>query len=248
MLALLPTATERILEVLPVEQITHQLQEKKAARLARSTGSIVAPSDVSVSAATSVKDDDGMSVKSFASESVAQGQGPDGEPWQPKKSKAQLWNELKLTCMSKEYASYLSIQKKTPHAVALIQSLFSFSTPAVTRAFTLIYTLALLCFLTRIQLNLLGRKNYLSSVVSLAERDNEPAISLETHDSQHGGDEYDVNRKYLTFSWWLLHRGWRKLLTIVETSVKQVFGPCVFPSTRVSLLLSLPVNNKIYLN
>ncbi|KAJ6264818.1 hypothetical protein Dda_0970 [Drechslerella dactyloides] len=187
-LALLPTATERILELLPVEQITHQLQEKKAARLAKSG----APSEVSFGA-LSVKDDDGVSVKSLKSEPVpppSSGEGP-----RPKKTKAQLWNELKIT--------------------------------SITRAYTLIYTLALLCFLTRIQLNLLGRRNYLSSVISLAERDSESPIALENNETnpQLSQEDYDVNRKYLTFSWWLLHRGWRKLLSVVEVSVKQVFGP-----------------------
>ncbi|EPS37631.1 hypothetical protein H072_8637 [Dactylellina haptotyla CBS 200.50] len=184
-LALLPTATERILELLPVEQITHQLQEKKAARLAKSG----APSEVSFGA-LSVKDDDGISVKSLKSEPPPSG----GDP-KVKKTKAQLWNELKIT--------------------------------SITRAYTLIYTLGLLCFLTRIQLNLLGRRNYLSSVISLAERDNESPISLENNENnpQLSQEDYDVNRKYLTFSWWLLHRGWRKVLSVVEVSVKQVFGP-----------------------
>ncbi|KAF3935601.1 hypothetical protein ABW19_dt0204183 [Dactylella cylindrospora] len=184
-LALLPTATERIIELLPVEQITHQLQEKKAARLAKSG----APSEVSFGA-TSVKDDDGISVKSLKSEPAPAGSEP-----RPKKTKAQLWNELKIT--------------------------------SITRAYTLIYTLSLLCFFTRIQLNLLGRRNYLSSVISLAERDSESPISLENNEAnpQLSGEDYDVNRKYLTFSWWLLHRGWRKLLSVVEVSVKQVFGP-----------------------
>ncbi|EWC45066.1 hypothetical protein DRE_06205 [Drechslerella stenobrocha 248] len=184
-LALLPTATERILELLPVEQLTHQLQEKKAARLAKSG----APSEVSFSA-LSMKDDDGMSVRSLKSEPP-----PLQSSAGPKKTKAQLWNELKIT--------------------------------SITRAYTLIYTLALLCFLTRIQLNLLGRRNYLSSVISLAERDTESPIALENNETnpQLSQEDYDVNRKYLTFSWWLLHRGWRKLLSVVEVSVKQVFGP-----------------------
>ncbi|KAF3925651.1 hypothetical protein ABW21_db0208100 [Orbilia brochopaga] len=188
-LALLPTATERILELLPVEQITHQLQEKKAARLAKSG----APSEVSFGA-LSVKDDDGVSVKSLKSEPPPP-LSSAGEGARPKKTKAQLWNELKIT--------------------------------SITRAYTLIYTLALLNFLTRIQLNLLGRRNYLSSVISLAERDSESPIALENAETnpQLSQEDYDVNRKYLTFSWWLLHRGWRKLLSVVEVSVKQVFGP-----------------------
>jgi peroxin-3 len=101
---------------------------------------------------------------------------------------------------------------------------------AITRAFTLLYTLSLLTLLTRIQLNLLGRRNYLSSVVSLASPPlNESTISLENHDDdnmgQTFGNDFDTNRNYLTFSWWLLNRGWRDVMSKVEAAVKEVFGP-----------------------
>jgi peroxin-3 len=99
---------------------------------------------------------------------------------------------------------------------------------AITRSFTLIYTLSLLTLLTRIQLNLLGRRNYLSSVVSLASPPpNSSTISLENHDddlNQAFGNDFETNRRYLTFSWWLLHRGWKDLLSKVEIAVKQAFG------------------------
>jgi peroxin-3 len=88
----------------------------------------------------------------------------------------------------------------------------------------------LLTLFTRIQLNLLGRRNYLSSVVSLASHPpNESTISLENHDDdtleQAYGNDFETNRRYLTFSWWLLHRGWKDLMTKVEAAVKEVFGP-----------------------
>lgn len=98
---------------------------------------------------------------------------------------------------------------------------------AFTRAFTLIYTLALLTILTRVQLNLLGRKNYLSSVVSLAERDESPTISLVDNDSKkpaYGATDDEVNRQYLVFSWWFLHKGWRRVRERVEQVIKEVFG------------------------
>lgn len=100
---------------------------------------------------------------------------------------------------------------------------------AITRAFTLIYTLALLTLLTRIQLNLLGRRSYLSSVVSLASGAmNESIISLENNDDdnpdQAYGNDFETNRRYLTFSWWLLHRGWREIMLKVQVAVKEVFG------------------------
>jgi len=94
----------------------------------------------------------------------------------------------------------------------------------------LIYTLSLLTLLTRIQLNLLGRRNYLSSVVSLASHPpNDSTINLENHDDDRAeqtyGNDFETNRKFLTFSWWLLHRGWRDVMEKVDAAVKEVFGP-----------------------
>ncbi|RPB25330.1 Peroxin-3 [Terfezia boudieri ATCC MYA-4762] len=114
-----------------------------------------------------------------------------------RKSRTQLWNEIKIK--------------------------------SITRAFTLIYTLALLTILTRVQLNLLGRKNYLSSVVSLSEREESPTINLVDTESASGksytqGVDAEVNRQYLIFSWWFLHRGWRRVREKVEAAVKEVFG------------------------
>ena len=102
---------------------------------------------------------------------------------------------------------------------------------AITRAFTLIYTLSLLTLLTRIQLNLLGRRNYLASVVSLAapQSTTEGArINLENNDDdnfeQAYGNDFETNRRYLSLSWWLLHKGCIELIEKVRTAVKDVFG------------------------
>ena len=105
-LALLPTAAENILEALPVEQITHELQQKKAERLGRSTGaSDVTPSEVS-SGPPSVTDENGSSIGSLQSESyvhasqIAASSSGNGEAGSQgsRKSKAQLWAELKISC------------------------------------------------------------------------------------------------------------------------------------------------------
>jgi len=37
----------------------------------------------------------------------------------------------------------------------------------------------------------------------------------------------DLERKYLTFSWWLLHEGWKVVRERVEQAVEAVVGPCV---------------------
>lgn len=94
----------------------------------------------------------------------------------------------------------------------------------------MIYALSLLTLFVRIQLNLLGRRSYLSSVISMAApRRDDSAISLEDHDHGRGigftDEDYETHRRYLAFSWWLLHRGWRDMMQKVESAVKEVFGP-----------------------
>jgi peroxin-3 len=111
-LAILPTATENILDAIPVEQILEELQKHKAERLARSTGT----GETASSIAPSVTDDDSKSLTSFQSEGyVHASQTVDGENGtgsssnegaeglagkRSKKSKAQLWNDMKISCRS----------------------------------------------------------------------------------------------------------------------------------------------------
>ncbi|KAF3482390.1 uncharacterized protein GIQ15_05149 [Arthroderma uncinatum] len=197
-LALLPTATENILAALPVEELTNELQQKRAERLAKQlSAGEVAGSEIS-SEPPSAIDDDGRSLSSLRSHGYVHtsqmGDSAAGDAPR-KKSRTQLWNELKVN--------------------------------SLTRSFTLLYTLSLLTLLTRIQLNLLGRRNYLSSVISLASPQANPAIiSLEENDGDNAfGNDFETNRRYLTFSWWLLHRGWKYLMEKVEEAVVEVFGP-----------------------
>jgi peroxin-3 len=98
-LALLPTATENIIEALPVEELTKELQKKRAERLARLNAGEATGSDLS-SVSPSLPDDD----RSFQSESFVHtsqvGESPvdsEGQP-RPKRNKTQLWNEVKISC------------------------------------------------------------------------------------------------------------------------------------------------------
>ena len=234
---------------LETERITFELQQQKAAKLARNGE--VHPSEMG-SGPPSVTDDDGRSFASLQSESgvhasqmaissglnTGDGQHNGGQEGQKaRKSKLQLWNELKISGKSGEKVEYSGADRLA----------------AITRAFTLIYTLALLTLLTRIQLNLLGRRSYLSSVVSLATGGMEQStISLENHDDdnpdQAYGNDFETNRRYLTFSWWLLHRGWREVMFKVEAAVNEVFGP-LSPRDDVTMQrfseLTLEVRKKI---
>ncbi|KAK4227920.1 putative PEX3 peroxisomal biogenesis factor 3 [Podospora fimiseda] len=227
-LALLPTATAAILEAMNTEKITFDIQQLKgpnsAVARAKSIGSTGPPS---ISAETNFTDEDGRSIISVSVQSEAglhttqlsvppplttpngnaEGAGAtEGTasqesasllaPPRPRKSKRQLWNDLTISSISRSY--------------------------------TLLYTLGLLTMLTRIQLNLLGRRSYLSSVVSLATAGTQATISLENNDDDNPdhyyGSDFEVNRRYLTFSWWLINRGWVDVMQRVETSVRQVFG------------------------
>ena len=67
---------------------------------------------------------------------------------------------------------------------------------------------------------------------------NESTITLANHDDdnigQSYGSDFETNRRYLTFSWWLLHRGWREVMSKVEAAVAQSFGP-LNPREDISL-------------
>ncbi|CAK1366505.1 hypothetical protein CB0940_09124 [Cercospora beticola] len=206
-LALLPTLRDDIVNALPVEEITEQLQQERRERLQRLGASDAASSDFP-SAPSSAVDDDGKSLASLQSSSYVHAsqiansstlEVPGGSN-RPKRSKGQLWQDMKIQ--------------------------------SITRALTLLYSMCLLTLLTRIQLNLLGRRTYLSSVVALAsppQDQHASTISLENRDDDNYdnvyGNDFETNRKYLTFSWWLLHRGSKHIMERVMTAVKEVFGP-----------------------
>ncbi|KAI1805779.1 Peroxin-3 [Daldinia bambusicola] len=209
-LALLPTATTNILDTMNTERITLEIQQMKGSKARRNNPDSSGPPP-SI-ADTTLTEEEGKSIASLPSDSGAfnsqmtrssmsnAGEGSQDGGQQSaqrlKKTKRQLWDDLTIS--------------------------------SITRAFTLVYTLALLTMLTRVQLNLLGRRSYLSSVVSLATGTAQSTINLENNDDdnpEHAyGSDFETNRKYLTFSWWLLHRGWVEIMENVESAVREVFG------------------------
>jgi len=205
-LALLPTATTNILEAMPTESITYEIQQMKTAKSIKN-GAEGPPSiaDTSLTSEEESKSNMGASMQSESGVHASQittptpfsAQGEEGkQDGGKKKSKRQLWDDLTIS--------------------------------AVTRSFTLVYVLALLTMLTRVQLNLLGRRSYLSSVVALATSAGSNTISLENHDDDNAeqtyGSDFDTNRKYLAFSWWLLNKGWVDIMNRVDGAVRTVFG------------------------
>ena len=105
---------ENIIEALPSEKITQQLQQKKAERLGSNASTFdVAPSELS-SGTPSAADEDGRSLASFQSESyvhasqMGASSSGSGES-RPSLSKFQLWNDLKISCQCSESISSLPI-------------------------------------------------------------------------------------------------------------------------------------------
>lgn len=118
-----------------------------------------------------------------------------------------------------------------------------------TRTLTTLYSTTLLCLLTTLQLTLLARSKYVSSVLQLEREERfrerlqfELSISnillsggkeLESlmtgnissimGDSEDTGVNEDSESKYLTLSWWLLHVGWKDVGERVRRGVEEVF-------------------------
>ena len=84
-----------------------------------------------------------------------------------------------------------------------------------------IYSVTFLTLLTHVQLNLLGRFTYVWSVSVLNK--SEPTIRLQYGDEQADNGLLDpkTERMFLSVSWWLLHRGWRKCVERVQEAVKE---------------------------
>ena len=91
-----------------------------------------------------------------------------------------------------------------------------------TRTFTSIYSVTLLTLLTHIQLNLLGRFTYMWSVSVLNK--SEPTIRLQQEgvEPDVGFLDPQIERMFLSASWWILHRGWKGLAERVGEAVDEI--------------------------
>ncbi|OAV87002.1 hypothetical protein PTTG_29626 [Puccinia triticina 1-1 BBBD Race 1] len=89
------------------------------------------------------------------------------------------------------------------------------------RLFTSLYGVSLLALQTHVQLGLLGRDAYLSSILS-AEKD---AAAAGAHPPDEHALDTPTERRYLTFSYWYLHHGWLVLARRTRQAVVEVLGP-----------------------
>lgn len=115
-----------------------------------------------------------------------------------------------------------------------------------TRTLTILYSTTLLSLFTSIQLTLLARSKYVHSIM---EQEREERLrervaaatsissllfgggmsalldmeNLSDADEGEGGVSEEVEVKYLTLSWWILHVGWKDIGERVRRGVEEVF-------------------------
>lgn len=90
------------------------------------------------------------------------------------------------------------------------------------------------------------------SLASPPPANQESRINLENHDDdnfeQAYGNDFETNRRYLSLSWWLLHKGCLNLMEKVRIAVKEVFGT-LNPREEITLErlseLTLEVRKKV---
>lgn len=88
----------------------------------------------------------------------------------------------------------------------------------ITRFLTLSYASSSLLLLTRLQLNILARKSYLQSAISMTNGNK-----IENLESQSTNENYIIEQSYLSLSWWLLNKGWEALNFEIEKAVEEKF-------------------------
>lgn len=234
-MALLPTLATQIFEEMDVESISHALREQNKKpqpatppAVSEQTGpkpesvpDQPASDEEKASAATNPQSTD-MPQEPSPGENLATDQpsepvSAEAEPTVPvneeerRATKLRLWNEIKHTSFE--------------------------------RTFTTLYTLVFLSLQIHVQLNLLGRRSYMTALEQQSKRDalgktqqdgnyvEEPHyIELHgdgTDDTVQGdasADErlsQDTEKKYLTSSYWFLHRGWREVAAYVRRAVHE---------------------------
>ncbi|QLL33357.1 hypothetical protein HG536_0E02680 [Torulaspora globosa] len=124
-------------------------------------------------------------------------------------------------------------------------------TKSLIKMVTISYTISALLLLTRLQLNILTRREYLETAIRVAVEkesslsdgksvvswiwglwkgdDTKSAVSEAIEDSKAkptpvSKNSYINEQAFLSLSWWLLNRGWQDFEAIVEENVEKQFG------------------------
>ena len=126
---------------------------------------------------------------------------------------------------------------------------------AFQRSVAAVYLLSLLTLHTHIQLNLIGRRKYVSAVHEQADAQNGSSNgSVESllmdksssedglpnghsHLPEHVYADNVAERQYLTFTWWYLHRGWHAVCDRIENATQSIIGPWVAFAVHSTMLM-----------
>lgn len=204
---LIPVFAMVVAKKLDLEELMIALRDKKLSKTTGNKGKLAESDALSSGISTSVTEvDNSSSTLANKVESTNQ------------KSKAELWNELKIKSL-----------------VKLV---------------TISYTISSLLLLTRLQLNILTRREYLETAIKVAvekesgrgegksllnwmwgmwkNESDSGAVEKVSEDSKpklgsSSKNSYINEQAFLSLSWWLLNRGWLEFQTIVEESVNEEF-------------------------
>lgn len=99
---------------------------------------------------------------------------------------------------------------------------------SLTRFLTLIYSETLFIILLHLQLNIISRKSYLKTALKLASKKEGITLIDLNNDDEDGNtnpNDKDLSEQaFLSFTWWLLNKGWIRLNNIVNESVENIFN------------------------
>lgn len=113
-----------------------------------------------------------------------------------------------------------SIFKPNKSKVELWQEL---KIKSLTRFLTLIYSESLLIILLHLQLNIISRKSYLKTALKLASQ-NQGIRLIDLEMENEMVDKDLPEQAFLSFTWWLLNKGWIKVKDIVNESAENIFN------------------------
>jgi len=234
-MALLPTLSTQIFEEMDVESISHALREQNkkpepAAPPAVSEQTVPKPEIVPDQPAS---DEDKTSPVTHPQSTDVPQEPSHGKNLAPDHPPEPISAEAEPTVLVSEEerrATKLRLWNEIKHT--------SFE-----RTFTTLYTLVFLSLQIHVQLNLLGRRSYMTALEQQSKRDalgntQQDANDVEephyielhgdgTDDTDRGdasADErlsQDTEKKYLTSSYWFLHCGWREVAAYVRRAVHE---------------------------
>ncbi|KAL0947693.1 hypothetical protein HGRIS_013778 [Hohenbuehelia grisea] len=137
---------------------------------------------------------------------------PSAPPSQPLRTKSELWNEIKILTF--------------------------------TRAMTIIYSTSLLSLFETLQLTILARSKYVQSVLKQSRDEQRSEFmsmfspfsliggglgeflnEMDTSERGSGGIDEEVERQFLTLSWWISHVGWKDVGERVRKAVEDSLHP-----------------------